>query len=54
VLPDVPTESVSAPSDIVDGEESVIDIIAGPRNPCVLLVDSGTAIEDAKGWLNAA
>jgi hypothetical protein len=54
VLPDVPTESVSAPSDIVDGEESVIDIIAGPRNPCVLLVDSGTATEDAKGWLNAA
>ena len=53
VIPDVPPESVSAPSDIVDGEESVADIITGPRSPCVLSVDSGSVIEDAKEWLNA-
>jgi hypothetical protein len=54
VIPDVLPESVSAPSDIVDGEESVGDIITGPRSPCILSVHSGTAIEDAKEWLNAA
>jgi hypothetical protein len=53
VIPDVLPESVSAPSDIVDGEESVGDIITGPRSPCILSVDGGTAIEDAKEWLNA-
>jgi hypothetical protein len=53
VIPDVPPESVSAPSDIVDGEESVADIITGPGSPRVLSVDSGTVIEDAKEWLNA-
>jgi len=53
VTSDVPPESVSAPSDIVDGEESVADIITGPRSPCVLSVDSGSVIEYAKEWLNA-
>jgi len=53
VIPDVPLDSVSAPSDIVDGEETVADIITGPGSPCILLVDSRTAIEDAKEWLNA-
>jgi hypothetical protein len=52
VIPDVPLESVSAPFDIVDGEESVHDIITGPRSPRVLSVDSGTVIEDAKELLN--
>jgi hypothetical protein len=40
------------PSDIVDGEEGVADIITGPRAPRVLSVESGTVIEDAKEWLN--
>ena len=52
VIPDVPPESLSAPSDIVDGEEGVADIITGPRAPRVLSVESGTVIEDAKEWLN--
>jgi hypothetical protein len=53
VIPDVPLGSVSAPSDIVDGEEAAADIITGPGSPYILSVDSGTAVEDAKEWLNA-
>jgi hypothetical protein len=53
VIPDVHLGNVSAPSDIVDGEENVADIITGPRSPCILSVDDGTVIEDAKEWLNA-
>ena len=52
VIPDVPPERVSAPLDIVEGEESVPDIITGPRSPRVLSVDSGTVIKDAKEWLD--
>jgi hypothetical protein len=53
-VPDVDLKNVSAPSDIVDGEGSAVDIIAGPRIPYILSVDSATAIEEAKEWLSAA
>ncbi len=53
-VPDVELKNVSAPSDIVDGEGSAADIITGPRIPYILSVDSATAIEEAKEWLNAA
>ena len=53
-VPDVGLPNVSAPSDIVDGEESAADIITGPRTACILSVDSATVIEDAREWLDAA
>jgi hypothetical protein len=53
-VPDVGLQNVSAPSDIVNGEESTADIIDGPQSPYILSVDSATAVEDAKEWLDAA